>query len=53
MTLGDVQAAAGEVVHADDLVWVVVGDRAALETDLRALGLAPIEIWDVDGQPVG
>jgi zinc protease len=53
MTLSDVQAAAGEIARADDLVWVVVGDRAALEKDLRALDLAPIEIWDVNGRPVG
>ena len=51
MTLADVQSAAGEIVHADDLVWVVVGDRAAIEADLRALDLAPIEIWDVNGRP--
>ena len=36
-----------------DLVWVVVGDRSALEKDLRGLDLAPIEIWDVNGRPVG
>jgi hypothetical protein len=53
MTLSDAQAAAGEIVRADDLVWVFVGDRAALENDLRELDLAAIEIWDVNGRPVG
>ena len=53
MTLSDAQAAAGEIVRANDLVWVVVGDRSALEKDLRGLDLAPIEIWDVNGRPVG
>jgi zinc protease len=52
MSLSDAQAAASEIVRADDLVWVVVGDRAALEKDLRGLDLAPIEIWDVNGRPV-
>ncbi len=52
MTLADVQSAAGEIVDADDVVWVVVGDRAAIEADLRGLDLAPIEIWDVNGRPV-
>jgi zinc protease len=53
MTRADAQAAAAEIVRADDLVWVVVGDRAAIEKDLRGLELAPIEIWDVNGKPVG
>jgi len=52
MTQADAQAAAREIVRADDLVWVVVGDRAAIEKDLRELNLAPIEVWDVNGRPV-
>ena len=52
MTQADAQAAAREIIRADDLVWVVVGDRAAIEKDLRELNLAPIEVWDVNGRPV-
>jgi zinc protease len=52
LSLSEVQAAAREIVNANDLVWVVVGDRARIEASVRTLNIAPIEIWDEDGRPV-
>ena len=31
---------------------VIVGDRASIEAPLRATGIAPIQVLDVDGRPV-
>jgi zinc protease len=46
--LENLQAAAEEVVHPDALTWVVIGDRKAIEADLRALRLAEVEFIDAD-----
>ncbi|MES1157139.1 MAG: pitrilysin family protein [Alphaproteobacteria bacterium] len=52
MSLADVQTATGQIVNQNDLVWIVIGDRAKIEPGLRALNLAPLEIWDDNGHPV-
>ena len=52
MSLADVQAATTQIVNQNDLVWIVIGDRAKIEPGLRALNLAPLEIWDENGHPV-
>jgi hypothetical protein len=36
--------AATEVVHPNNLVWVVVGDRAKIEAGVRELGLGEVQI---------
>jgi zinc protease len=41
------------VVKADRLVWVVVGDRAKIETGLRELNLGELTLIDADGNPLG
>ena len=38
-------------VVPDRLVVIAVGDRAAIEADLRKLGLGAVEIRDVEGKP--
>lgn len=48
----DLDAAAKEVVRPDHLVWVVVGDRAKIESKVRALGLGDVQLIDSNGQPV-
>jgi zinc protease len=45
-----VVAAAGEVVHPDRMVWVIVGDRAKIEAGIRALNLGEIRVIDADGK---
>ncbi len=51
LKLADVQAAAHEAVHPDDMVWVVVGDRAKIESSIRDLGWGDVQIIDPDGNP--
>jgi zinc protease len=51
-TISGVTAAAAEVVHPDQLVWVVVGDRSKIEPGLRELKLGEIRLIDTDGRPV-
>jgi zinc protease len=51
-TVESVTAVAGEVVHPDHLVWVVVGDRSKIEPGLRELKLGEIRLIDTDGKPV-
>jgi zinc protease len=44
---------AGSILIPDqNLVWVVVGDRAKIEPGLKTLGLGPIQVIDADGKPV-
>ncbi|MEO8426143.1 MAG: pitrilysin family protein, partial [Verrucomicrobiota bacterium] len=52
LKLPDVTAAAGEVIHLKNLVWVIVGDREKIEPGLRELGLGEIRLIDTDGKPV-
>ncbi len=41
-----VEAAARQVVRPDQLVWVVVGDRAKIEPGIRELGIGEIRLFD-------
>ncbi|MCZ7640460.1 MAG: insulinase family protein [Verrucomicrobia bacterium] len=50
-TVDTVTRAARVLVQPDRLVWVVVGDRAKIETGLRELGYGPVELLDADGAP--
>lgn len=45
--------AAATEFRTDDLLWVIVGDRAKIESGIRALGLGPVEIWNEDGEKIG
>jgi zinc protease len=48
----DIQDAAKTVLHPDNLIWVVIGDRAKIEAGLRALNLGEFHVIDADGSPV-
>ena len=50
--LEGVQGAAEEVIHPDKLTWLIVGDRAQIEDQVRELGLGEVHILDADGKPV-
>jgi zinc protease len=41
--------AAGDVVMPERMTWVVVGDRAKIEAEIRALGYGDIILMDADG----
>ncbi len=46
----DVNAAAKEVVRPDNLIWIVVGDRAKVEAGVRELNLGEFRLMDVNGK---
>ena len=46
----DVNAAAKEVVRPDNLIWIVVGDRAKIEAGVRELNLGEFHLMDADGK---
>ncbi len=49
LKVSDVAAAARKVIHPDNLVWVVVGDREKIETGIKELGYGEIRLIDADG----
>ena len=48
-TAASVTAAANRTVLPDHLVWVIVGDRARIESGVRSLNLGEIHLVDADG----
>jgi zinc protease len=52
-TVASTSAAAKSVIHPDNLVWVVVGDRSKVEAGIRELKLGDIKFIDADGKPLG
>ena len=50
-TPASVTNAATRTVLPDHLVWVIVGDRARIESGLRSLDLGEIHLVDADGNP--
>ncbi|MBX3479802.1 MAG: insulinase family protein [Caulobacter sp.] len=50
--VASVNAAAKKIIKPGDVIWVVVGDRARIEKDLKALGFGPVIVVDADGNPV-
>ena len=47
--MADVSNVARGVLHPEQLVWVIVGDRAAIEAGIKQLNLGPIHFVDADG----
>jgi zinc protease len=52
LNVEDLVKAAQQVVHADQLAWIVVGDRAKIEPGIRELGWGEIHLLDADGKPL-
>ncbi|MEP6715598.1 MAG: pitrilysin family protein [Terriglobia bacterium] len=46
----DVDDAAKSVIHPDQTIYVIVGDRAKIEAGVRELNLGDIEVIDGDGK---
>jgi zinc protease len=44
-----ISAAASDVIQPDSMIWVVVGDRAKIESGIRELGYGDIILMDADG----
>ncbi|HLF11978.1 MAG TPA: pitrilysin family protein [Gammaproteobacteria bacterium] len=52
LSLSDLQSAASDLVQPASLIWVIVGDLSQIRSQVEALNIAPVEIWNDDGQPV-
>ncbi|WP_163710161.1 M16 family metallopeptidase [Mangrovibacterium lignilyticum] len=52
LNLNDIQVAQEKVLHPDQMVWVVVGDRTKVESGLKELGFSEIRLIDTDGNPI-
>jgi zinc protease len=50
LSVDSLTKAAAEVVHPDQLVWVVVGDRSKVESAIRELKWGEIQLLDADGK---
>src|SRR3954470_23116544 len=53
ITRDDVLRVAKQYVTVDHLAIVIVGDRSVIEAPLKATGIAPIALYDIEGNPVG
>lgn len=51
-SLERIHAAAREVIQPERLTWVIVGDLAKIEAELRALQLGVVQRVDENGQPL-
>ncbi|MFQ5633966.1 MAG: M16 family metallopeptidase [Gammaproteobacteria bacterium] len=51
LDLDEVATVARQLVRPGDMAWVVVGDRARVETELRGLGFDEIRLIDSEGRP--
>lgn len=47
----DLRKAARTLLHPDQLVWVIAGDRAAVESELREAGIRAVEVFHADEVP--
>ena len=52
LKISDLDEAAKQVIHPDNIVWVVVGDRAKIESGIRELNFGEIRFIDADGNPI-
>ncbi|MEJ2603617.1 MAG: pitrilysin family protein [Gammaproteobacteria bacterium] len=52
LSLQQVSAAADDYLEPDSLIWVVVGDRAKIESEIRALEIGEIVPIDADGNVI-
>ncbi len=48
----DVAEAAKIIVHPDNLIWVVVGDRSKIEAGVKELNLGELRFLSPDGKPL-
>ena len=53
ITKDDVLRVAKQYVTVDKLAIVIVGDRKVIEEPLKATGIAPIVLYDIEGNPAG
>jgi len=49
LTPAELSSAADTFFHPKQLVWIIVGDRAKIESALKELDLGPVHLLDADG----
>ena len=52
LTVADMVSASKTLIPDQNHIWVVVGDRAKIEKDVRGLNLGEVHIVDANGNPV-
>ena len=52
LSKSSVEDTAQSVLHPDNFIWVVVGDRAKIEAGVRELNLGSFQVIDADGNAV-
>ena len=52
VTQDDVSRIAKTYLHPDQLIIVTAGDRSKIEAGLKDAGLGPVEVRDLNGNPV-
>ena len=48
----DIHDAAKSLIHPEQMIWIVVGDRSKIEDGLRSLNIGEIQHIDADGKPI-
>jgi zinc protease len=48
----DLQNAANGLIKPHSLVWIIIGDLAQIRPQVEALNIAPVEIFNDEGEPV-
>jgi zinc protease len=52
LSLSDIAVAAKKVIHPDNLVWVIVGDRNKIESSVRESGFGEVHFLDANGNVI-
>jgi zinc protease len=52
LKIADVEDAAKTVVHPDNLLWVIVGDRSKIEAGVKELNLGELRFLSPEGKPL-
>ncbi|ODP39014.1 M16 family metallopeptidase [Sphingomonas turrisvirgatae] len=52
LTPDQVRAAARRLYRPDEMTWIVVGDLATIEADVRRLGLGKVQVVDASGKRI-
>lgn len=52
VTKDDLVRVAKKYIDLDHLNMIIVGDRATIEGPIKATGIAPIQVMDIEGRPV-
>lgn len=52
LKVSDLEDAAKTVIHPDNLIWVIVGDRSKIEAGVKELKLGEFHLLSPDGKPM-